>query len=221
MRATAQGPEDVSLDHLEEGPCWEGEVENVNVGGSLHRSLNRLVRQCRLAMARPLAVRAVIQIDSSIHLVKEALPRDTNQWFITGCRNACGRADVSSDVIDIRYRASSFALAANQLRSILFQPSSETALERGRSLWTHCSIFLRYSSSWIQSLIAFSTNVTNETDHYACIVDLTRIHWNPVSTHWSRIIVVFSMEKTYSAIVGQHNSNKLCLSLVISVRPLL
>lgn len=79
MRATAQGPEDVSLDHLEEGSCREGEVENVNVGGSLHRSLNRLERECRLAMARPLAVRAVIQIDSSIHLVKEALPRDTNQ----------------------------------------------------------------------------------------------------------------------------------------------
>ena len=138
MRATAQGPEDVSLDHLEEeysegrgGPLLrlgrdrgrgevarERERENVNVGGSLHRTLNRLERQCRLAMARPFDVRAVIQIDSSIHLVKEALPRDTNQWFITGCRNACGRADVSSNVIDIRYWASSFAFFPH---SISFQ----------------------------------------------------------------------------------------------------
>lgn len=48
--------------------------ENVNVGGSLHRTLNRLFVDvgCGNGSRR---VRAVIQIDSSIHLVKGALPR--------------------------------------------------------------------------------------------------------------------------------------------------
>lgn len=47
--------------------------ENVNVGGSLHRTLNRLESMSAGNGSR--RVRAVIQIDSSIHLVKGALPR--------------------------------------------------------------------------------------------------------------------------------------------------
>lgn len=51
--------------------------ENVNVGGSLHRTLNRLESRLAMALGRP---RIVIQIDSSIHLVKgTSLYRDTDQ----------------------------------------------------------------------------------------------------------------------------------------------
>jgi hypothetical protein len=46
----------------------EATAENVNVGGSLHRTLNRLEPRLAMAHDRP---RVVIQIDSSIHLVKE------------------------------------------------------------------------------------------------------------------------------------------------------
>lgn len=169
MRATAQGPEDVSLDHLEEEyrGTWralvapregggerrwpERERENANVGGSLHRTLNRLERQCRLAMARPFDVRAVIQIDSSIHLVKEALPRDTNQWFITGCRNACGRADVSPRRHRYPLLSFFFRLCPPPLpASIFFQFKFKT-----RWIFTD-PLFLSYDIVFeYQSLIAF------------------------------------------------------------------
>lgn len=130
-------------------------------------------------MARPFDVRAVIQIDSSIHLVKEALPRDTNQWFITGCRNACGRADVSSNVIDIRYWASSFAFFL-PLRSLSKRSSFKT-----RRIFTD-PLFLSYEK-------LFNTNPLKRITHLDLFIYLsTRFNSNLLES-WVIIIGLIEM----------------------------